>query len=113
MNHDPDLDDDEGLDEDEVDLDAWSRMQCIDSMPPEWRALVHDYGWLIVLKVYADVQDEEPEIALRIARLALKGWREGKQKEAMSDDYVLDRTASKGAKVADVAAIRKRAAGLS
>lgn len=61
-------------------------MSAIDAMPKPWRALVHEYGFVMV----AEYRDEEIYSAAG-ARRDLENWRKRRQAEWLSTQYVRPR----------------------
>ncbi len=58
-------------------------MAQIDAMRPEFRALVHEYGFVMVAGMINDGYDDP--LALREA---LETWRERRQKQWLATDFV-------------------------
>lgn len=111
---------DEDYEEDLPDLDAWERMKIVDSMKPEYRALIYEFGLQPTItsmshmgRLSKDAGEDEQRARLKLLRIALESYRFGKQKEWFAEDYVLERTAHKSGVQMNVAEIRRRAAGLS
>jgi hypothetical protein len=61
-------------------------MAAIDRMPQGFRALVHEYGAVIVDKMMADGYSDPDEL-----RAVLEGWRERRQDEWLRTDYLIRR----------------------
>lgn len=66
-------------------------MTHIDHMPPEWRALVHEYGAVIVSRIMAEAS------SLEEAREMLAYWRSQRQAEWLATNYVSARLFKKAA----------------
>jgi hypothetical protein len=63
-------------------------MSAIDRMPKGFRALVHEYGAVIVDKMMADGYSDPDEL-----RTVLEGWRERRQDQWLKTDYLIPRKA--------------------
>lgn len=61
-------------------------MSAIDRMPKGFRALVHEFGAVIVDKMMADGYSDPGEL-----RTVLEGWRERRQEEWLRTDYLIRR----------------------
>lgn len=64
------------------DRDAIQVMAPLDSLKPGFRALVHEYGAIIVLQMIAEGYDKPDEL-----RPVLQGWRERRQEKWLATDY--------------------------
>lgn len=64
------------------DPECVEMMQAVDEMPPEWRALVHEYGGLVVREMYDDGTD------VLYAEVMLEQRRERKQAEWFATDFI-------------------------
>lgn len=62
-------------------------MAAVDSLKPEYRALVHEYGLVIVAKCLNDCDYSSAEAL----REQLEGWRVGLQTEWLATDYVTEK----------------------
>ncbi len=56
--------------------DSWEVMRIIDSMPPQWRELVREYGFAVVYAIY-----EENSFSADDAWMALEARRTNKQQD--------------------------------
>jgi hypothetical protein len=63
-------------------------MSAIDAMPPEFRALVREFGFVIVDRMMADGYSNPDEL-----RTVLEGWRERRQDEWLATNYIVSRKA--------------------
>ncbi len=66
----------------DADPDSVKVMTPIDRIKPAFRALVHEYGALIVLRMIADGYDDPSQL-----RSALETWRERRQQQWLATDY--------------------------
>lgn len=66
-------------------------MTVVDSFPPEWRALVHEFGAAIVSEIYFEAQDAED------GRQMLEYWRSQLQAKWLATDYITRRSFKKAA----------------
>ncbi len=67
-------------------------MAHVDALPPDFRALVHEYGITIVLGIL-----DEADVALSAdeVRAMLEGWRMKRQEQWLRTDYVSRRAAAR------------------
>jgi hypothetical protein len=70
------------------DPDSLRVMSVIDRMPQGFRALVHEFGAIIVDRMMADGYDDADAL-----RPVLEGWRERRQAEWLATDYLISRKA--------------------
>ena len=70
------------------DPDSVRVMSAIDRMPQGFRALVHEFGAVIVDRMMADGYDDPAEL-----RRVLESWRERRQAEWLATDYLISRKA--------------------
>lgn len=70
-------------DDDEVAPSSAEIMAQIDAMPKAWRALVYEFGFLIVRDMRDDVD------SVRDARTALSAWRQHRQREWLATNYIV------------------------
>lgn len=89
----------------EPDWDCFARMEGVDDAPPAIRALIYEYG-APALVITGEIGAGHPGII----EMALKSRRFQRQIEWLRTDFV---TPKVGMSMLDVAAIRKRAAGLA
>ncbi len=68
------------------DTNSLRVMSAIDRMPKGFRALVHEFGAVIVIKMMADGYSDANEL-----RTVLEGWRERRQDEWLRTDYLIRR----------------------
>jgi hypothetical protein len=61
-------------------------MSAIDRMPKGFRALVHEFGAVIVDKMMADGYSDPAAL-----RTILEGWRERRQDQWLKTDYAISR----------------------
>jgi hypothetical protein len=71
--------------------DAQQLMSIVDSFSPEWRALVHEYGFKAVC------QSKEDGHSLEEAQDALWMARSARQAQWLSTNYITKRSFSNGA----------------
>lgn len=57
-----------------------SFMEKMDRMPPQWRALVHEFGWAIVDEMRADGHRNAAKL-----REELQAWRERRQEQWLAE----------------------------
>lgn len=55
-------------------------MEIMDRMPPNWRALVHEFGWIIVRDMRADGHRDAAKL-----REELEAWRERQQERWLAE----------------------------
>lgn len=67
------------------DPECIEMMVAVDAMPAEWRALVHEYGGLIVRQLYDDDMD------VVMAEVMLEQRREKRQTELLAEDHITER----------------------
>jgi hypothetical protein len=65
------------------DLDSIKVMQSLDDLRPGFRALVHEYGAVIVLKMIAEGYDRPEDL-----RPVLEIWRERRQEIVGTPAYL-------------------------
>lgn len=66
------------------DDNACAVMRPIDGLKPAFRALVHEFGAIIVLQMIGEGYDKPDEL-----RPVLEGWRERRQEKWLATDYLL------------------------
>lgn len=69
------------------DPDSARVMAAIDSLSPKFRALVHEFGAVIVTRMIADGYDNAEQL-----RDVLTTWRDRRQSEWLATDYITPRT---------------------
>jgi hypothetical protein len=68
------------------DPDACRVMVVVDAMPREFRALVHEFGAVIVDRMMAEGYRDP-----HVLRPVLETWRERRQNEWLATDYIIDK----------------------
>jgi hypothetical protein len=64
-------------------------MSEIDALSPDWRALVHEFGLLMVRAI----RNEWGEQGIEMCRFQLDAWRARRQVEWLATNYVTRRSA--------------------
>jgi len=62
-------------------------MAAADRLPAEWRALVHEYGLVIVLALWDEGHRDASEV-----EPMLQSWRESRQDQWLATDYITAKT---------------------
>lgn len=70
------------------DPESSLNMRAVDSLSSDFRALVHEFGLVIVAKMINDGYENAQEL-----RGLLETWRERRQQQWLTTDYVTAKTA--------------------
>lgn len=68
-------------------------MRHIDDMPPSVRALVHEYGYVIVAGLLNEVIGDNDDDPAEQLQFILENWRVRRQEEWLATNYMTPRTA--------------------